>query len=92
LLFVEVGSFCPLRENFRLTPEVKEKFTKKLRLDPQSFSGRRVTGVVRKRRFEAGARRWFRVCCRLSGIARGSHLFESAQPARVAELSAAANQ
>src|SRR5262249_4917936 len=27
-LFVKVGSYCPQRENFRLTPEVKEKFTK----------------------------------------------------------------
>jgi phosphoglucomutase len=33
-IFVEVGSFYPLRENFRLTPEVKQKFTEKLRRDP----------------------------------------------------------
>src|SRR5438874_6468174 len=38
-LFAEVGSFYPVRENFRLTPEVKEKFTEKLRLDPQTFAG-----------------------------------------------------
>src|SRR5437588_10842069 len=30
-LFAKVGSFYPRRENFRLTPEVKEKFTGKLR-------------------------------------------------------------
>src|SRR6266700_4629407 len=36
-LFAEVGSFYPMRENFRLTPEVKDKFTEKLRLDPQNF-------------------------------------------------------
>src|SRR5437660_11386987 len=47
-LFGKVGSFYPLRENFRLTPEVKEKFTEKLRVDPQNFSGRRVTEAVRK--------------------------------------------
>jgi len=33
-LFAKVGSFYPLRENFRLTPEVKAKFTEKLRRDP----------------------------------------------------------
>src|SRR5207248_4271408 len=38
-LFAQVGSFYPLRENFRLTAEVKEKFTEKLSTDPQSFSG-----------------------------------------------------
>src|SRR6185437_15003472 len=36
-LFAKVGSFYPLRENFRLTPEVKEKSTEKLRVDPQQF-------------------------------------------------------
>jgi len=30
-LVVKVGSFCLKRENFRLTPEVKEKFTEKLK-------------------------------------------------------------
>jgi phosphoglucomutase len=34
-LFAEVGSSCLLRANFRLTPEVKEKFTKKLRLSAE---------------------------------------------------------
>ena len=33
-LLAKVGSFYPLRENFRLTPEVKAKFTEKLRRDP----------------------------------------------------------
>ncbi|HTM35316.1 MAG TPA: hypothetical protein VL156_01095, partial [Terriglobales bacterium] len=45
-LFVKVGSFYPLRENFRLTPEVKGKFTEKLRVDPQNFSGQRVREAV----------------------------------------------
>ena len=36
-LFAKVGSFYPMRENFRLTPEVKEKFTEKLRVDPKEF-------------------------------------------------------
>ena len=66
-LFGKVGSFYPLRENFRLTPQVKEKFTSKLRLEPREFFGRKITGVVRtdglKLLFEDGS--W--VCYRLSG-------------------------
>ena len=46
-LFGKVGSFYPVRENFRLTPEVKEKFTKKVTVDPTDFSGRKVAKVVR---------------------------------------------
>ena len=46
-LFVKVGSFYPLRENFRLTEDVKAKFTKKLREEPREFSGRKVAEVVR---------------------------------------------
>ena len=67
ILFGKVGSFYPLRENFRLTPEVKEKFTNKLRAEPREFAGRKVAGVVRtdglKLLFEDGS--W--VCYRLSG-------------------------
>jgi phosphoglucomutase len=46
-LFGKVGSFYPVRENFRLTPEVKEQFTKKVTADPKDFSGRKVAKVVR---------------------------------------------
>ncbi|HYM78339.1 MAG TPA: phosphoglucomutase/phosphomannomutase family protein [Candidatus Dormibacteraeota bacterium] len=64
---VKVGSFYPRRENFRLTPEVKAKFTEKLRSDPQEFCGRPVSEVVRtdglKLVFADGS--W--VCYRLSG-------------------------
>lgn len=66
-LFAEVGSFYPRRENFRLTEEVKAKFTEKLRSDPHEFSGRKVVEVVRKDGlkllFDDGS--W--VCYRLSG-------------------------
>jgi len=66
-LFVEVGSFYPRRENFRLTREVQEKFTKKLKLNPQEFSGAKVNQVVRtdglKLVLEDGS--W--VCYRVSG-------------------------
>ena len=66
-LFGKVGSFYPLRENFRLTPEVKEQFTSKLKAEPREFFGRKVASVVRtdglKLLFEDGS--W--VCYRLSG-------------------------
>src|SRR5438067_13178454 len=66
-LFAEVGSFYPRRENFRLTQEVKEKFTGKLGSDPHSFDGRKVSEVVRKDGlklvFDDGS--W--VCYRMSG-------------------------
>ncbi|MGH9602942.1 MAG: phosphoglucomutase/phosphomannomutase family protein, partial [Terriglobales bacterium] len=39
-LFVKVGSFYPLRENFRLTPEIQQKFTSKLGTEPRQFAGR----------------------------------------------------
>jgi len=63
----QVGSYYPRRENFRLTPEVKEKFTDKLKVDPRDFCGRKVSEVVRtdglKLVFDDGS--W--VCYRLSG-------------------------
>jgi phosphoglucomutase len=63
----QVGSFFPRRDNFRLTPVVKEKFTEKLRQDPREFCGHTVTQVVRtdglKLVFSDGS--W--VCYRLSG-------------------------
>ena len=66
-LFGKVGSFYPRRENFRLTPEVKEKFTNKLRAEPREFFGRKVAEVVRtdglKLVLDDGS--W--VCYRLSG-------------------------
>ena len=66
-LYNQVGSNYPRRENFRLTPEVKAKFTEKLGSDPKQFSGRKVLGVVRidglKLVLDDGS--W--VCYRLSG-------------------------
>jgi phosphoglucomutase len=63
----QVGSFYPRRDNFRLTPVVKEKFTEKLRSNPREFCGREVSQVVRtdglKLVFSDGS--W--VCYRLSG-------------------------
>ena len=66
-LFAKVGSFYPVRENFRLTPERKAAFTEKLKADPAELSGRKVAGVVRtdglKLILDDGS--W--VCYRLSG-------------------------
>ena len=66
-LFDQVGSFYPERQNFRLTPEVKEKLTGKLKQEPREFAGRKVAKVVRtdglKLVLDDGA--W--VCYRLSG-------------------------
>jgi phosphoglucomutase len=66
-MFAKVGSFYPVRENFRLTPERKAAFTEKLKADPTELSGRKVSAVVRtdglKLVLEDGS--W--VCYRLSG-------------------------
>ncbi|MFZ0743505.1 MAG: phosphoglucomutase/phosphomannomutase family protein [Terracidiphilus sp.] len=66
-LFAKVGSFYPVRENFRLTPERMAAFTEKLKADPTELSGRAVVSVVRtdglKLILDDGS--W--VCYRLSG-------------------------
>ncbi len=92
-LFVKVGSFYPRRENFRLTAEVKEKFTEKLQLQPKDFFGRKVKEVVRtdglKLIFEDGA--W--VCYRLSGTEPVVRLYsEAGSEQDLEKLSAAAKQ
>jgi alpha-D-glucose phosphate-specific phosphoglucomutase len=66
-LFGKVGSFYPVRENFRLTPEVKEKFTKKVAVDPRDFSGRAVSKVVRTDGLKLVLQDGSWVCYRLSG-------------------------
>jgi phosphoglucomutase len=89
----QVGSYYPLRENFHLTPEVKAKFTEKLRSDPAQFSGRKVCEVVRtdglKLLFDDGA--W--VCYRLSGTEPVVRVYSEARDeAGLQKLSAAAKQ
>jgi phosphoglucomutase len=89
----QVGSFYPERENFRLTPEVKEKFTEKLKSDPREFLGRKVSQVVRtdglKLLFDDGA--W--VCYRLSGTEPVVRVYSEARDqAGLEKLSAAAKQ
>ncbi|HXB21663.1 MAG TPA: phosphoglucomutase/phosphomannomutase family protein [Candidatus Solibacter sp.] len=90
-LFGKVGSFYPQRENFRLTPEVKEKFTNKLKSDPVELSGRRVKQSVRtdglKLVFDDGS--W--VCYRLSGTEPVVRVYSEAKSeADLKKLAAAA--
>ena len=63
----KVGSFYPKRENFRLTPEVKAKFTEKLGNDPTEFAGQKVVEVVRKDGLKLVLADGSWVCYRLSG-------------------------
>jgi phosphoglucomutase len=92
-LFAKVGSFWPQRENFRLTEEVKEKFTKKLHFEPREFFGRKVGEVIRKDGlklvFDDGS--W--VCYRLSGTEPVVRVYSEASNANeLSKLSAAAKQ
>ena len=92
-LFAKVGSFYPLRENFRLTAEVKEKFTEKLRVDPQSFSGQRVSEVVRKDGLKLILANGSWVCYRLSGTEPVVRVYSEAPSEQdLQKLSAAAKQ
>ena len=89
----QVGSYYPRRENFRLTAEVKEKFTEKLRSDPREFLGRKVSEVVRtdglKLVFDDGS--W--VCYRLSGTEPVVRVYSEARDeVGLEKLSAAAKQ
>jgi len=89
----QVGSYYPMRENFRLTPEVKAKFTEKLKSDPREFCGHAVSEVVRtdglKLIFEDGS--W--VCYRLSGTEPVVRVYSEARSERGLEkLSTAAKK
>ncbi len=87
----KVGSYFPKRENFRLTPEVKQKFTEKLRQNLREFCGHEVSQVVRtdglKLVFSDGS--W--VCYRLSGTEPVVRVYSEARSERGLEkLSTAA--
>jgi alpha-D-glucose phosphate-specific phosphoglucomutase len=92
-LFAKVGSFCPQRENFRLTQEVKEKFTEKLRSEPQEFFGRKVGEVVRKDGLKLVFQDGSWICYRLSGTEPVVRVYsEAANADELARLSTAAKQ
>ena len=92
-LFAKVGSFYPIRENFRLTPEVKAKFTEKLRVDPKDFSGQRVSEVVRKDGLKLVLADGSWVCYRVSGTEPVVRAYsEAPSEQQLKKLSAAAKQ
>ncbi len=92
-LFVKVGSFYPQRENFRLTPEVKAKFTEKLRLEPSEFLGRKIDEVVRTDGLKLVFANSSWVCYRLSGTEPVVRVYsEAGSPGELEKLSAAAKQ
>jgi alpha-D-glucose phosphate-specific phosphoglucomutase len=66
-LFSKVGSFYPERQNFHLTPEVKEKFTTKLKSEPKEFEGKRVVEINRKDGLKLVLDDGSWVCYRVSG-------------------------
>lgn len=87
----QVGSFFPQRENFRLTPEVKSKFTEKLKSDPHEFGGRKVTEVVRTDGLKLVLNDGSWVCYRLSGTEPVVRVYTEARSESALEnLSAAA--
>src|SRR5437763_9671984 len=92
-LFAKVGSFYPMRENFRLTPAVKAKFTEKLRIDPKDFSGQRVSEVVRKDGLKLVLADGSWVCYRISGTEPVVRAYsEAPSEQELQKLSAAAKQ
>jgi alpha-D-glucose phosphate-specific phosphoglucomutase len=87
----QVGSFFPQRENFRLTPEVKTKFTEKLNSDPHEFLGHKVSEVVRKDGLKLVLNDGSWVCYRLSGTEPVVRVYSEARSEEGLEkLSAAA--
>jgi phosphoglucomutase len=90
-LFAKVGSYYPLRENFRLTPEVKQKFTDKLRRDPSEFHGSKVASVVRTDGLKLVLADGSWVCYRLSGTEPVVRVYTEARSREgLAKLSTAA--
>ena len=90
-VFAKVGSFYPLRENFHLTAEAKQKFTEKLRVDPSEFYGIKVAEVVRTDGLKLVLADGSWVCYRLSGTEPVVRAYSEARSREdLAKLSAAA--
>lgn len=92
-LFKKVGAYYPVRENFHLTEEVKQRFVEKIKADPTELDGRKVGQVVRtdglKLVFDDGS--W--VCYRLSGTEPVVRVYtEARSEAEVEALSQSAKQ
>ncbi len=92
-LFAKVGSFYPKRENFRLTPQVKATFTKKLEQIPRDFFGRKVKQVVRTDGLKLVCEDGSWVCYRFSGTEPVVRVYsEAGSEQELKKLSAAAKQ
>jgi phosphomannomutase len=92
-LFAKVGSYYPQRENFRLTPDVKEKFTEKLRQEPRNFAGHEVSEVVRKDGLKLILKDGSWICYRLSGTEPVVRVYTEARTENgLRDLSKAAKQ
>jgi alpha-D-glucose phosphate-specific phosphoglucomutase len=92
-LFAKVGSYYPQRENFRLTPEVKAKFTEKLQSEPREFFDQDVSEIVRKDGLKLVLADGSWVCYRLSGTEPVVRVYSEARsPENLKKLSAAAKQ
>ncbi|MGD0470600.1 MAG: hypothetical protein ABSA54_19645 [Terriglobales bacterium] len=74
-----------------MTPEAKQKFTKKLRRDPSEFHGIEVASAVRTDGLKLVLADGSWVCCRLSGTESVVHVYSEARSREeLAKLSAAA--
>ncbi len=92
-LFVKVGSLYPQRDNFRLTAQVKAKFTSKLAVDPRDFCGRAVKQIVRKDGLKLLFNDGSWVCYRLSGTEPVVRVYsEACSQSDLKNLSEAAQQ
>ena len=92
-IFARVGSYYPKRENFRLTPEVKEKFTEKMKADPHEIGGRKVRQVVRTDGLKLILADGSWVCYRLSGTEPVVRVYsEARKESDLGPLSEAAKQ
>lgn len=90
-LFGKVGSFYARRENFSLTPEVKAKFTSKMKSDPAELSGRKVKQLVRSDGLKVILDDGSWVCYRVSGTEPVVRIYSEAKSEQdLARLAAAA--
>jgi len=90
-LFGKVGSFYARRENFSLTPEVKAKFTSKMKSDPAELSGRNVKQLVRSDGLKVILDDGSWVCYRVSGTEPVVRVYSEAKSEQdLARLAAAA--
>ena len=90
-LFGKVGSFYARRENFSLTPEVKAKFTSKMKSDPAELSGRKVKQLVRSDGLKVVLDDGSWVCYRVSGTEPVVRVYSEAKTEQeLARLAAAA--